>query len=242
MKFYIVDAFTETLFGGNPAGVVLVPPGQVYPPDELMKKTAAELRYSETAFVRQKTDGDFQVRYFTPAEEVELAGHATIGAFSALSKKGLVSEKQSYLFETLAGRITVRIEKGLATMDMATPEERGKIDQAPALEELCRIMGLHDEDVEVFEKTKRLYPEIISTGLPDILLPVANRRALERIRPDFAALAELSARYQVTGVHAFCLGEKGDKVTAYCRNFAPAFGIDEEAAKGTSNGALTYYL
>ena len=242
MEFYIVDAFTETLFGGNPAGIVLLSPGEEYPSDEVMKRTAAELRYSETVFIRQNMDGGFRLRYFTPTDEVDLCGHATIGAFSALCKRDHVSAGKSYLCETLAGRISVSVENGLITMDMATPEERGTIDKESALEELCRIMDLSVQDIEVFVKGKRLYPEIISTGLPDILLPVVSRRKLERIRPDHLALAALSQRYGVTGVHAFSFGEIGGDVTAYCRNFAPAFGIKEEAATGTSNGALTYYL
>ena len=69
MKFLIVDAFTETIFGGNPAGVVFLPEGADFPTDELCVKTAAELRYSETAFVKRLGQKEFQVRYFTPAAE-----------------------------------------------------------------------------------------------------------------------------------------------------------------------------
>ena len=76
MKFYIVDAFTETTFGGNPAGVVILPEGADFPSDEVMVKTAAELRYSETAFIKKLGEKEFQIRYFTPAAEVDLCGHA----------------------------------------------------------------------------------------------------------------------------------------------------------------------
>ena len=65
MKFYIVDAFTETVFGGNPAGVVILPEGADFPDDETMRKTAAELRYSETAFIRKTGEKEFNIRYFT---------------------------------------------------------------------------------------------------------------------------------------------------------------------------------
>ena len=84
MKFFIVDAFTEELFGGNPAGVVLLPEGADFPADEVCVKTAAELRYSETAFIKRLGPSEFQIRYFTPAAEVELCGHATIGSFAVL--------------------------------------------------------------------------------------------------------------------------------------------------------------
>ena len=72
MKLYIADAFTRRIFGGNPAGVVILPKGASYPPEETMRKTAAELRYSETAFILPCDDSCFQLRYFTPAGEVDL--------------------------------------------------------------------------------------------------------------------------------------------------------------------------
>jgi PhzF family phenazine biosynthesis protein len=93
-----------------------------------------------------------------------------------------------------------------------------------------------------------LLPSMISTGLPDIILPVSSSSQLSQISPDYAALSALSAKYGVVGVHAFALASQEDEpktdnpVTAYCRNFAPLYGIPEEAATGTSNGALAYYL
>ncbi|MBO4881708.1 MAG: PhzF family phenazine biosynthesis protein, partial [Firmicutes bacterium] len=84
MKLYIVDAFTDQVFGGNPAGVVYIPAGADFPDDETMRKTAAELRYSETAFLKELGGKKYHVRYFTPAAEVDLCGHATIATFYTL--------------------------------------------------------------------------------------------------------------------------------------------------------------
>ncbi|MCQ2545707.1 MAG: PhzF family phenazine biosynthesis protein, partial [Clostridia bacterium] len=78
MKFYIADAFTNQVFGGNPAGVVILDDGMDFPEAETMRKTAAELRYSETAFIKRLEDGVFQVRYSTPADDLDLCCHATI--------------------------------------------------------------------------------------------------------------------------------------------------------------------
>jgi len=78
----------------------------------------------------------------------------------------------------------------------------------------------------------------VDTGLPDIMMPLASRALLAELKPDMAAISALSEKLNVTGVHAFT-AENG---TVYCRNFAPLYGIDEESATGTSNGALTYYL
>jgi PhzF family phenazine biosynthesis protein len=250
MRFYIVDAFTEDIFGGNPAGVVVLS-GAAYPSDELMQKIAAELRYSETAFILPRGENVFQLRYFTPKSEVELCGHATIAAFCALQNEGLVEWEGLYLAKTLAGELNIVTDKGFILMDMATPEALDIIDNKEELERLYNVMGLSaSQGIATLDKEWILYPEIISTGLPDILLPVADPIVLSDIEPDFKALAELSKEYKVTGVHAFALGEgliegvcAGDRqITAYCRNFAPLVGIDEEAATGTANGALTYYL
>lgn len=237
MKFYIVDAFTENLFGGNPAGVVILPEGEDFPSDEIMTKTAAELRYSETAFIKRLNDKEFNIRYFTPAAEVELCGHATIGSFKALLAGGYIEDNQTYINHTLSGTLNIDIKNGFVLMDMAAPVKIGEISEHEKLRELYDIMGL-DYDAEKAEGVSMI-PQLISTGLPDIMMPVSSLEVLDRIEPDFPALSKLSERYEVVGVHAFTVN--CDDATCHVRNFAPLYDIDEEAATGTSNGALTYY-
>jgi len=251
MKFYIVDAFTDTTFGGNPAGVVLLDEGSDFPDDKTMLLTAAELRYSETAFVQTLGGGRYHTRYFTPTDEVELCGHATIAAFTVLSLEGKIKPGQVSLNQTLAGGLQIQSLPNLVMMDMAVPQDLGKIHAPQELLELYSIMGIPVEPVYAtdFEgNTVALLPSMISTGLPDIILPVSSSIQLSKINPDDEALAELSKKYGVVGVHAFAMASQDiqlsaiGNVTAYCRNFAPLYGIPEEAATGTSNGALTYYL
>ncbi len=241
MKFYIADAFTETIFGGNPAGVVILPDGDDFPSDEIMVKTAAELRYSETAFIKQLSEKEFQIRYFTPAAEVDLCGHATIASFKVLLYAGVIHDNDTYRNHTLAGDLNIIVKDGFVLMDMAAPVKIGEIAQKDALDELYKIMGIsYDEQLA---KGLKLLPQLISTGLPDIMMPVVFLDDLEALAPDMPALSALSARYEVTGVHAFTLDKASDADDALChaRNFAPLYDIDEEAATGTSNGALTYY-
>ena len=229
MKYYIVDAFTREVFGGNPAGVVLVEGD--FPADRLMQQVAAELRYSETAFVQQNGPTEFSVRYFTPAGEVDLCGHATIATFGVLCREGIVPDGAVCMNHTLAGDLEVTVGP-LVMMQMAAPL---------AIDKLLDAIRLHDI---MAGPSKPQWPdmpvEVISTGLPDIIVPVANVDALNALSPDMAALTGLSRELGVVGVHAFALAD--DDYTAHVRNFAPLYDIPEESATGTANGALTHYL
>lgn len=245
MKLYIADAFTEQLFGGNPAGVVILGENEDFPSDEVMRKTAAELRYSETAFIKQLAKRRFKIRYFTPADEVDLCGHATIASFFCLMDAGLAKDGEDYIDETLAGDLTIKIQNGFVMMEMAPPEHIDTIIKKEAINELYEIMGLEYKPTLYRESccdVITLLPRLISTGLPDIIMPVPTVAQLNAIAPDFPKLTELSRRYEAVGVHAFALEMNDREITAHCRNFAPLYDIDEEAATGTSSGALTYYL
>ena len=244
MKFYIVDAFTDKLFGGNPAGIVILDEGTDFPNSETMQKTAAELRYSETAFIKQTGKKEFNIRYFTPVAEVNLCGHATIGSFCALKDLKIISAGNSYINITKAGKLNISVSDDFVLMDMGYPKALNKISSKEALNELYSVMGLsYEGQGEVLQNDKTvvaLLPEMISTGLPDIMMPVKNEVELSNIKPDFKALKVLSEKYSVVGVHAFTINT--DDGAVHCRNFAPLYDIDEESATGTSNGALTYYL
>ena len=229
MKYYIVDAFTLEPFGGNPAGVVLLDDG--FPSDVLMRRVAAELRYSETAFVQQNGPTEFTVRYFTPAAEVDLCGHATIAAFGVLYQMGLLPDGALCMNHTLAGDLEVEVGERVM-MQMAPPQ---------AIDKPLDVVRLHH--IMVGESTPQ-WPdkpiEIISTGLSDIIMPMAGIDELNAMKPDMADLTELSRELGVVGVHAFAPCDDG--YTAHVRNFAPLYDIPEESATGTANAALTHYL
>ena len=229
MELYTVDAFTDVPLGGNPAGVALF---QDKLPDEAeMRRVAAQVGYSETAFLRRIAPDRFEVRYFTPVEEVALCGHATVGSFSLLLQKGLIEGGRTYIAQTGAGDIRVDIAAGLVWLDMAVPKELGQLSDADA-SALLSMYGLEEGAFGT------LHPAMVDTGLPDIMMPLANPALLAALKPDMEAISALSKRLNVTGVHAFALASDG----VHYRNFAPLYGIDEESATVTSNGALTYYL
>ncbi|ERI93886.1 phenazine biosynthesis protein, PhzF family [Clostridiales bacterium oral taxon 876 str. F0540] len=233
MEFYIVDAFTDRCFSGNTAGVVLYDSCHA----ELMQKTASELKFSETAFVKQISDDTFYIRYFTPNAEVDLCGHATIASFYVLKDLNLVHSNRKYTLRTNSEYLSVYVEDNYVFMETSHPESGGLLNDE-ILFRLSDIMGIKAYDIGDFNFA--LKPEIISTGLYDIMLPVKTSNILSSIRPNFEALSNLSEVLKVVGVHAFTLDST--ESTAACRNFAPLYGINEECATGTSNASLTFYL
>lgn len=227
MKVYVMDSFSDRIFGGNQAGVVLA--DKALEP-AVMQQVAAELKHSETAFVWQTEEGN-RLRYFTPAGEVDLCGHATVAVFALLRRLGRI-EDGTHKALTRAGALEIKVSGETVWMDMAPPKTLGILPEE-SWEELYGAYGLTLED-----RPADLPPEIVSTGLADIMMPVRDHETLLRAVQDERTVTELSRRFDVTGVHMFCLGEEA----VYCSNFAPLYDIPEECATGTSNGALTYYL
>lgn len=234
MRLYIADAFTTQKFSGNQAGVALLDAGEEMPSDAFMQTLAAELKHSETTFVKQEGENAFRIRYFTPDGEVDLCGHATIAAFTALrDADGLAPG--SYRALTLAGEMEIEVSRDSVWMDMAPPVE-ARVFTFDEAAELYAAYGLTVEDMP-----GGFLPKAVSTGLCDILLPVKSAELLNSALQNENAVTQLSKHYNVVGVHMFCPTLRPGE-TAHCRNFAPLYAIPEEAATGTSNGALTYYL
>ncbi len=230
MEAYVMDAFSAAVFGGNQAGVVL-PDRELS--DREMQQIAGEFKHSETAFVRMESDGSVTLRYFTPAGEVDLCGHATIASFALLRQTGRIGDG-TFTAHTKAGELQIRVSGETVWMDMAPPQLLRTIEEKdyPAL---YGAYGLRPEHCP-----EGFAPKIVSTGLADIMMPVLDHEVLMSAVQDERAVTELSRHYDVTGVHMFCPG--GEACTAYCSNYAPLYDIPEECATGTSNGALTYYL
>ena len=229
MEAYVMDAFSGRVFGGNQAGVAL-PEGPLA--DAVMQQVAAEFKHSETAFVTVEPDGSVTLRYFTPAGEVELCGHATVASFALLRTLGRIGDGV-HTAHTKAADLSVEVQGDTVWMDMAPPRWLRELTE-PELPALYEAYGLTPED-----RPEGLLPAIVSTGLADIMMPVRDHATLLRAVQNEAAVTALSRQYDVTGVHMFCLG---GGCTAACSNYAPLYAIPEECATGTSNGALTYYL
>lgn len=232
MLFYIIDAFTDKAFGGNTAGVIIYDSNM---DASEMQSIAAELRFSETAFIKPINKETYDIRFFTPVSEVSLCGHGTIASFGALLHSKYVENNRTCYMKTKSGILPVFIKNDFIMMEHAYPKAGLVITEISELADALKITR-----DEIGDSKYYLKPQVVSTGLFDILLPVKSKAVLNNITPDFSLLTELSSYYHVVGIHAFTLDN--EIYTASCRNFAPLYGINEEAATGTSNGALAYYL
>ncbi|MCT4621625.1 MAG: PhzF family phenazine biosynthesis protein [Marinisporobacter sp.] len=229
IKVYTLNSFGNSSNGGNPAGVVL---NADTLSDENMQMIAKKVGFSETAFVQKSDVADFKVRFFTPSEEVDLCGHATIACFYVLANKGIITPGK-YKQETKAGVLDLEVKKdGTILMNQTLPEFLEVIDKKEIADSL---------NIPIEKIASDLPIQTVSTGLKDILIPIKSLDALLSMQPDFDKITEISKKYNVVGYHAFTLETKFDS-TAHCRNFAPLYDIPEESATGTSNGALSCYL
>ncbi|MCD0450796.1 PhzF family phenazine biosynthesis protein [Actinocorallia sp. API 0066] len=216
MRIFVVDAFTDRAFAGNPAGVCLlekpVEPGW-------MQAVAAEMRHSETAFVRALDQG-FELRWFTPETEVRLCGHATLAAARALYAEGLVGAGEEIEFSTLSGVLTVRQEGAGLRLDFpSVPAER--IEAPPGL-----AAALGAEPVFTARNTQN-----------DILAVLPDAATVRRLRPDMALLATLDAR----GVCATAPGDADADADFVSRFFAPSVGVPEDPVTGSAHCMLAPY-
>ena len=213
LPLYQVDAFTDALFGGNPAAVVPVPE---FLSDELMQQIAAENNLSETAFVVIRGKGKFDIRWFTPAAEVRLCGHATLAAAHVLYRSGGKDLTRLRFKTRSAGTIVVtpRAEEGGYTMSFAADKPRK--DKSSK-----KIRGA----------LAGLKPEAVYKGTEDLIVVLKNQAQVEGLQPNLHVVAGMKHR----GLIVTAPGKKVDFVS---RCFYPGVGIPEDPVTGSAHTAL----
>lgn len=240
MKTYrvkIVDAFTKSPYAGNPAGVVLDANGLT---DAQMQLISRELNLSETAFIlpADLPNADLQIRWFTPAREVKLCGHATIASFHALaeeSMKGMNTNGQHYFrVQTKSGILAVRVEKNFyeTTVEFELPIPKFKVKKKlPAT--LLRTLGLKSMNV------KKDLPIVSAVYL---YIPVNSLKIIEKLKPEFQLLVEELKKMKADAVCIFSIDTKEKSSAVHSRFFAPNYGINEDPVTGSANGPLGCYI
>jgi PhzF family phenazine biosynthesis protein len=210
LPFFQVDAFAERPLTGNPAAVM---PLERWLDDELLQAIAAENNLSETAFTvaSESGDADFDLRWFTPAAEVELCGHATLAAGHILMTGSAAR------FATKSGTLIVSRRDHLLELDMRAANLTEVREP-----ELCAALGLPDS------------PVWLADGYNDAaIIEVADEDAVIALQPDFAALKTIRRMAVVTA--------RGKRQDIASRVFVPYLGIDEDPVTGSAHAALVPY-
>ncbi|RQG97867.1 PhzF family phenazine biosynthesis protein [Natrarchaeobius chitinivorans] len=228
-----VDAFTDEPCTGNPAGVVPDADGLSA---SQMQAIANEMAVSETAFLRSSDDDDRRIRYFTPSQEVDLCGHATIGSFAYLSEAGLDPGTTS--LETNVGVLEVDLEAdGTVWMTQDAPKIR-EVDL-----EYARVADALGVDRAALEGASADLPlAVSSTGLPFLIVPITYLSDVGGARPDMAAIEEVTDSVDATGIYLFSFDALEGESTLHGRMFAPGAGVPEDPVTGTASGAVGAYL
>lgn len=222
MRIRIVDAFTDRPFAGNPAGVLLL---DAFPDDNWLRNVALEVNHAETAFAHPLPDGgeaDWALRWFTPATEVAMCGHATLATAHVLYRTG--AHRGTVRFATRSGVLVASPgEDGTITLDFPT----APLTPVGLPEGVARALGA--EPRAAFDT---------GPDIGDLLVEVADERTVHALKPDLAALSACSER----GVIATARAENpalGYDFVSRC--FFPNVGIDEDPVTGSAHTALAPY-
>ncbi|HEX6887749.1 MAG TPA: PhzF family phenazine biosynthesis protein [Candidatus Nanopelagicales bacterium] len=237
------DVFTDTRFGGNPLAVVPDARGLT---DAQMQAIAREFNYSEATFVLPpQRDGDRHVRIFTPAREVPFAGHPNVGTafvLASLGELGDLEAERLVVFEEVSGDVPVTVRPlgaGRFSCELRAPQP---LSVGPALpvELVAAAIGLAPGDL----RTHAHPPQVASVGLAFVVVELVDVAALQRARPDAAALQRLLDMGAATAdVHCYVRTPgAADGYDLRTRMFAPFDGVPEDAATGSANAALAALL
>jgi len=211
-KIYQVDAFTDKIFGGNPAAVC---PLEQWYPDDLLQKIAMENNLAETAFYK-KHEGQYQIRWFTPTVEVDLCGHATLAAAYVLFNHENFLEKSINFFSPRSGELTVTKNGEFLTLNFPKDE----VDTIAITEDLIKCFNL--------------VPIYAFKGKSDYMLVFENENQIRNMVPDLHQISQLDGR-------GIIITAKGEEVDFVSRFFAPQSGINEDPVTGSAHTTLTPY-
>lgn len=220
---YLVDAFTTEPFAGNPAAVCL--PDHPLP-DPFMQALAREIGWSETAFVVPGDDGAWSLRWFTPAVEVDLCGHATLAAAHVLWEMGRLAPGDDARFDTRSGRLVARRDVGGA-IELDFPADPPASVLAPELDRGALVAALRIHDSTIVG---------LARGRDDLLVELSDATIVRGLVPDPRAVAAMDARVVIVTARA-----DDDAYDIVSRVFGAAIGIGEDPVTGSAHCTLAGY-
>jgi trans-2,3-dihydro-3-hydroxyanthranilate isomerase len=241
LHYHLVDVFTDQQFGGNQLAVF--PDGRGIS-DAVMQAIAKELRLSETTFVLPPDDPahDCRVRIFTPARELPMAGHPTVGTAYVLAREGrtdIHDGEATFTFEEGVGPIPVTLAIRAGQPEMIWMQQP-QPTFGPVVEDratFADMLSLSPEDLDP------RYPlQIVSTGVPFLYVPLASLDAARRARLRHDLWERVAAPQDIQKLFLFTQEVEYAGSTVHSRMFAPGIGIAEDAATGSASGPLGCYL
>jgi len=236
--FMQIDAFTTQPLGGNPCAVV-------FDADDLSAETmlaiAREMNLSETAFVLRSSVADVRARYFTPAEEIPLAGHPTIATIFALVDSGrlaLTGDLTKISLELQVGPIPIEIwASNGAVQRVVMSQKTPQFLATYSAEHILPVFGLSPADA-----LPNAPIQTVSTGTPQLMVPVRNLDALRRCMPNIATYNELRANSDFFSAHLFCLPGVTPAGQTFARHFVTPPDLLEDPFTGSATGGMAAYL
>ncbi len=236
-RLYQVDSFTKEKFCGNSAGVVSNADGLT---EVEMQKIAREMNNSETAFIfsSQNSDHDVRVRFFTPACEVPICGHATIAAHYVRAME-LGLENTKLIQKTGAGNLAVEIikENGDYKFVMTQGQISFQSIEKKFQQKIISALGFEERD-----RDEKCPIEIVLTGHSKVIIGIKSRKLLNQLNPDLVALKNLSKKIGCNGFYVFTFDGGDAEILTHGRMFAPEIGIGEDPVTGNASGCLGIYL
>ena len=240
MKTYrivYVDAFTREPLKGNPCAILPEASGLT---DEEMQAIARETNLSETSFVFPSTQADFRVRYFTPREEIPFAGHPTIATTYLLAQEGLIPLREpstTIQLEFKVGVLPVELfVRGERVQRIVMTQKKPTFGPIFSREEVCPCFNLTPSDLRA-----ECLPQVVSTGLPFLIVPAKDLSILEKVQINRDALARLCQKADVSDAFMFCLGGFEPESDTHARLLDP-FGASEDPFTGSASGAMGAYV
>ncbi|MDG0820191.1 PhzF family phenazine biosynthesis isomerase [Staphylococcus equorum] len=237
IKVYHYDAFSKKPNKGNPAGVVLN--GDDLTETE-MQDVAFKVGFNETAFPIASDRADLRIRYFSPKQEMELCGHATMATIYALKTNGWLENKTELTIETNAGVLPIRITKNEQkeihiTMKQALPQfkkfEGSRYD-------LAKAIGI--EEVDFDDELPIMYG---STGAWTLLIPIKSLDIFNKMEPNNRVFSSILNEIPNASVHPFCLESYYEEADMHGRHFSSTFsGTIEDPVTGTASGVMGAYF
>ncbi len=243
LNYHLLDVFTDRQFGGNQLAVFPDPPLDL--PAEIMQKIAKELNLSETTFVYPPTDPkcDYRLRIFTPAAELPMAGHPTVGSANILARLGAlghIAGERTIVFEEGVGPIAVTIHAG----ERSAPTEVWMTQPTPQFLDIyedrstiAEILSLNAADLHA-----DIPMQVVSSGLPFLFVVLNSLDAAQRIRFRPDRWSDTLAGTDAENIFVTTTETVYEGSSAHSRMFAPALGISEDPATGSASGPLGAYL